>query len=73
MPPSPSPGPLFLRHVSGALHMLSARKAATLRRELAAGRGGPEITKLLINGYAEFLGPDGEDWAIDALTADLIK
>jgi hypothetical protein len=64
---------LFLRHASGATHMLGARKAAALKRELAAGRGGREITALVMNGYTGFLGPDGEDWDLEALTPEVIK
>lgn len=49
---------------------MSKRKAAKLKRELAAGRGGPEITNLVMNGYVGFLGPDGQDWDLEALTAE---
>ena len=63
---------LFLRHRSGATHMLGERPTAKLKRELAAGRGGPEITKLVMNDYVGFMGPDGHDWELSELTADLI-
>jgi len=58
---------LFLRHASGATHLLSKRKAYKLKHELAAGRGGPEVTNLVMNGYVGFLGPDGQDWDLEAL------
>jgi hypothetical protein len=64
---------LFLRHASGATHMLSKRKAGKLKRELAAGRGGPEVVDLVLNGYVGFLGPDGEDWDLEALTPEVFK
>ena len=64
---------LFLRHKSGATHVLGERPTAKLKRELAAGRGGPEITKLVMNDYVGFMGPDGNDWDLEALTAELIK
>jgi hypothetical protein len=64
---------LFLRHASGATHLLSKRKAAKLKRELADGRGGPEITNLVLNGYVGFLGPDGQDWDLEALTSESFK
>jgi len=64
---------LFLRHKNGSTHMLGERPTAKLKRELAAGRGGPEITKLVMNEYTGFLGPDGEEWPLDALTSELIK
>lgn len=64
---------LFLRHKSGATHVLGERQTAKLKRELAAGRGGPEITKLVMNDYTGFLGPDGEDWDLESLTADVIR
>lgn len=60
---------LFLRHRSGATHKLGERKTAKLKRELAAGRGGPEVTELLLNGYSAFLGPFGEDTALTELKA----
>lgn len=64
---------LFLRHYSGATHKLGERRAAKLKRELAAGRGGAEVTALLMNGYNEFLGPDGEDVPLSELSAEHIK
>jgi hypothetical protein len=64
---------LFLRHASGATHLLSKRKAGKLKRELAAGRGGPEITNLVMNGYVGFLGPDGQDWELEALEPGFFK
>jgi hypothetical protein len=64
---------LFLRHASGATHLLSKRKAAKLKRELAAGRGGPEITNLVLNGCVGYLGPDGQDWDLGALTSESFK
>lgn len=55
--------------------MLGERKAAKLKREreLAEGRSGPEVTSLLLNGYSDFLGPEGEDVALTELSADDIK
>ena len=64
---------LFLRHYSGATHKLGDRKATKLKRELAAGRGGAEVTALMLNGYNEFLGPDGEDLPLTELSAEHIK
>ena len=64
---------LFLRHHSGATHMLGDRKAAKLKRELAAGRGGSEVTALMMNGYTDFLGPEGEDLSLTELRAEHIK
>ncbi|HSX23400.1 MAG TPA: hypothetical protein VLE97_11555 [Gaiellaceae bacterium] len=64
---------LFLRHASGKTEMLGERKTAKLKKELAAGRGGREITALVLSGYTGFLGPDGHDWDLEALTAEMIK
>jgi len=64
---------LFLRHYSGATHKLGDRRAAKLKRELAAGRGGAEVTALIINGYNEFLGSKGDDVPLTELRADDIK
>ena len=62
---------LFLRHPSGATHKLSDRKAAKLKRELLAGRGGKEVTDLMLSGYEEFLGPEG-DMSLTELRAEHI-
>lgn len=64
---------LFLRHYSGATHKLGDRRAAKLKRELAAGRGGTEVTSLILNGYNEFLGPEGDDVPLTELSAEHIK
>lgn len=53
--------------------MLGDRKAAKLKRELAAGRGGSEVTALMMNGYTDFLGPEGEDLSLTELRAEHIK
>ena len=66
-------GVLFLRHASGATHMLSARKAAKLKRLLEAGKGGQEITRFVMGGYTGFMGPDGDDWDFENLSPELIK
>ena len=66
-------GVLFLRHYSGATHKLGDRKAAKLKRELSAGRGGSEVTALIMNGYSEFLGSDGQDVPLTELRAEDIK
>lgn len=63
---------LFLRHYSGATHKLGDRKAAKLKRELAAGRGGAEVTALMLSGYNEFLGPEGVDLPLTELRAEHI-
>lgn len=57
---------LFLRK-AGANHMFGGRRAEHLRKELLAGRGGPEIARLVENGYVGYLGPDGEVWEFEAL------
>ena len=64
---------LFLRHYSGATHKLGDRRAAKLKRELAAGRGGIEVTALILNGYNEFLGSEGNDVPLTELRAEDIK
>lgn len=51
---------LFIKHESGAMHALSARKVAKLSREVLADRGQPEIVALVEAGYEGFLGDAGE-------------
>lgn len=63
---------LYVRHRSGATHEYGGRRAAKLRKELEAGRGGPEVTALVENGYEGFLGPDGETWDFEALKPEHI-
>lgn len=53
--------------------MLGERKAAKLKRELAAGRGGSEVTSLMLNGYTDFLGPEGEMVSLTELRAEHVK
>lgn len=57
---------LYLRHCNGSTHQLSGRRLATLRREIAAGRGGAEVARLAAE-YVGFLGRDGETWGLEAL------
>jgi hypothetical protein len=59
---------LFLYHKSGALHQLTGRNAAKLKRELKAGRGGPEITALIEYGYTGYMSRDKENYPLDNLT-----
>ncbi len=58
---------LYLRHRGGATHQYSGPRAKKLRDELLEGRGGPEVTTLVENGYEGFLGPDGQTWDFEAL------
>ena len=60
---------LFLRHESGATHALRGPRLAKLRREILAGRGGAEVTALVMSGYEGFLGSDGHDWDFSSLDA----
>ncbi len=60
---------LFLRHESGATHAFGGKRLAKLLRELKAGRGGPEVTALIMSGYAETLG--GIDLSSEDLFAAL--
>lgn len=47
---------LFLKHQSGANHIFRGRRLTKLLSELKAGRGGPEITALVLSGYSETMG-----------------
>lgn len=51
---------IYLKHEDGAMHSLAGRLFAKLRKEILAGRGGPEVTSLVIAGYEGFLGRSGE-------------
>jgi hypothetical protein len=58
---------LYLKNSSGANHALAGRRYARLRKEILAGRGGPEVTSLVASGYTGFVGSDGEVWDFEAL------
>lgn len=62
------PSTIYLRRHDGALHAYAGRRCAKLVRECLAGRGGPEITSLTLAGYVGFLGPDGTDWSLEAIS-----
>ena len=47
-------------------------KFAKLLKELKAGRGGAEITRLVENGYDEFLGADGQTYSVDSMSLELL-
>lgn len=51
---------IYLQHASGRMDALSGRRLARLRREVVAGRGGPEVTALTVSGYQGFLARTGE-------------
>lgn len=51
---------IYLQHASGRMDALSGRRLARLRREIIAGRGGPEVTALTVSGYRGFLARSGE-------------
>lgn len=58
---------LYLKHESGAMHQLSGKRYAKLRREILAGRGGVEVVSLVTAGYVGFLADDGEVHDFEAL------
>jgi hypothetical protein len=66
-------GCLFIHHHSGANHALRGKRFAKLLSEIKAGRGGPEVTDLVLSGYEGFLGPDGNIWDFEALTAEILE
>jgi hypothetical protein len=51
---------VYLRHESGRMDSLTGRRLAKLRKEVLAGRGGVEVTNLVISGYVGFLARTGE-------------
>lgn len=57
---------LYLRHRDGATHQLSGARLKKLRKEILAGRGGPEITAL-VPDYEGFMGNDGDTYDFDGL------
>lgn len=57
---------LYLRHRDGSTHRFGGRRLAALRREITAGRGGPEVARLAVE-YVGFLGRDGETWDLESL------
>lgn len=58
----PAPSTIYIKHKDGKTAALNGRKCAKLCKEILAGRGGPEITKLVENGYEGFLARDGQVW-----------
>lgn len=62
--PIPANASLFLIHEDGANHILRGPKLVKLLRALESGMGGPEITKLVLNGYHETMGGN----SVDSLT-----
>jgi hypothetical protein len=61
---------IYVKHESGAMHSLSGRKLGKLAREVAAGRGNPEICALLESGYVGFLAKSGEVCDFESITPD---
>ena len=64
-------GNVYLTHESGAVHQYSGARFRKLVAAVRANNAGGILTDLVCNGYESFLGPDGEQWAIDSL-ADYI-
>lgn len=60
---------LYLKHESGAIHDLGVRRTAALRREILAGRGGPEVLRLVESGYTGYLGDGGDAEDFEGLDA----
>lgn len=58
---------LYLRSSTGATHQLSGPRLKKLRKEILAGRGGPEVTALVEAGYEGFMGPTGDTLDFEGL------
>jgi hypothetical protein len=67
-----SPTTVLYVRKDGATHQYPDRKFRTLLKELKAGRGQAEMTRLIENGYDEFLGADGQAYAVDGMTLELL-
>jgi len=63
---------LWLRTKAGETRPLEKRATVKLHKELRAGRGCAEVTALIEQGFAGYLGPDGNTWPLDELKADHI-
>jgi hypothetical protein len=51
---------VYVKHRSGAMHVLGFRRTTKLRKEILAGRGGPQVLELVEAGYSGFLGDSGD-------------
>jgi len=65
--PNTTTNEIYLHHTDGAMHALRNRRLAKLRKEILAGRGGPEVCALVESGYDGYLGADGEIWDFEGL------
>jgi hypothetical protein len=61
---------IYLKHQNGSIHALSGRAFKKLRTEILAGRGGPEVTALVLSGYYGFLSKSGDVFDFEALTPE---
>lgn len=64
---------LFLRDESGQTRRLSQVATDELYRELSDGRGGTQVTALVLQGYVAFMGDDGHDVPLSELRAEHIR
>lgn len=61
---------IYLQHSSGRMDNLTGRRFRRLRAEIVAGRGGPEVTNLVVSGYQGFLSRSGEVLEFEALAQE---
>jgi hypothetical protein len=66
-------GSVMFVYRGGATHQLAARAFAKLRREVLAGRGGTEVADLVAKGFTEYLGDDGQVYAVDNISEDTFR
>lgn len=61
---------VYLRHESGATHELKGARFKKLRKEILAGRGGPEVTDLVSSGYVGFMADDGNEYGLEDISPE---
>jgi hypothetical protein len=67
-----SPATTLYLKKNGQTLQLPDAKFKKLLKELKAGRGGAEITRLIENGYDEFLASDGQAYCTEGMTLELL-
>ena len=64
---------VYLKTEDGKTVELRGPRFNKLKKEITAGRGGPEVTALIMAGNVSFLADDGQCYGLEEITADTFK
>lgn len=64
---------VYVYDTDGKTHHFGGRHFKKLKKEILAGRGGPEVVALMESGYTSYLADDGQVYLLEAICPETFQ